>query len=118
MRLFLTYAVNAGRMSLAQYVRASSEGPARTWGLYPRKGCVRVGADADLTIVDLERRGVIQASQMHGKNNHNPFEGHQTRGQAVATIVRGQIVMRDGELVGEPRGRMVRPVAAEALQGR
>jgi dihydroorotase len=109
-RLFLTYGVNAGRMTLPQYVRASSEGPARTWGMYPRKGSIRVGSDADLTIVDLQKSGVIDASRMHGKNNHNPFEGHRTTGEAVATVVRGQMVMRAGELIGQPRGRMARPV--------
>jgi dihydroorotase len=108
-RLFLTYGVNAGRMTLPQYVRASSEGPARTWGLYPRKGTLEVGSDADMTIVDLDKRGTIDAARLHGKNNHNPFEGHRTTGEAVATVVRGQFVMRDGQLVGPPRGRMVRP---------
>ena len=110
-RMFLTYAVNVGRMSLQEYARVASEGPARTWGLYPRKGAIQVGSDADLTIVDLQRTGVIEAARMHGKNNHNPFEGRRTTGEAVATIVRGQIVMRDGELVGLPRGRMVRSEA-------
>jgi dihydroorotase len=110
-RLFLTYGVNAGRMTLPQYVRASSAGPARAWGMYPRKGSIRVGSDGDLTILDLHQTGVIDAARMHGKNNHNPFEGHRTTGAAVATIVRGQIVMRDGELIGQPRGRLVRPAA-------
>ncbi|MBV9324310.1 MAG: allantoinase AllB [Chloroflexi bacterium] len=106
-RLFLTYAVNVGRMRLQDYARVASEGPARTWGLYPRKGAIEVGSDADLTIVDLERQGVIEAARLHGKNNHTPFEGRRTTGQAVATIVRGHIVMRDGQLVGAARGRMV-----------
>ncbi len=116
-RLFLTYAVNTGRMTLSQYVRVSSEGPARTWDLFPRKGGIRPGADGDLTIVDLEREGVIEAARMHGKNNHNPFEGHRTRGEAVATVVRGQVVMRDGELVGSARGRMARPVSGAGSNG-
>jgi len=110
-RLFLTYAVAAGRMTLSQYVRASSEGPARAWGLYPRKGAIQVGADGDLTIVDLGKTGVIAASRLHGKNNHTPFEGRSTTGEVVATVLRGQIAMRDGELLGAPRGRLVRPVA-------
>jgi dihydroorotase len=114
-RLFLTYGVNAERMTLPQYVRASSEGPARSWGMYPRKGSVSVGADGDLTILDLNKTGTIDAARMHGKNNHNPFEGHHTRGEAVATIVRGQIVMRDGELVGQPRGRMARSLPSERV---
>jgi dihydroorotase-like cyclic amidohydrolase len=105
--LFLTYAVHAGRMSLQQLVRATSEGPARAWGLYPRKGCLAVGSDADLTLVDLAAEGVIEERRLHGKNNLTPFEGHKTVGVAVATVVRGHVVMQDGELLGEPRGRMV-----------
>ncbi len=115
LRLFLTYAVNAGRMTLPQLVRATSEGPARTWGLYPRKGSLQVGADGDLTIVDLAREDVIEASRLHGKNNHGPFEGRATRGLAVATIVRGRVVMRDGELVGDARGKMVRTAQREPV---
>ena len=109
MRLFLTYAVNTGHMTLEQYVRAASEAPARIWGLYPRKGAIQVGADADLTVVDLDHEGVIEAARLHGRNNHTPFEGRRTRGEAVATVVRGHVVMRDGDLIWPPRGRMVRP---------
>lgn len=105
--LFLS-AVHTGRMTLNAFVRATSSEPARIWGMYPRKGTIRIGADADLTIVDLECRGVIRADELHGKNNLTPFEGHETHGRAVATIVRGEMVMRDGELLGAPRGRMVR----------
>jgi allantoinase len=108
-RLFLTYAVNAGRMTLQQFARATSEGPARTWSLYPRKGAIRLGSDGDLTIVDLGKEGVIREAELHGKNNPTPFDGHKTRGQAVATIVRGRMVMRDGELTGSPSGRIVTP---------
>jgi dihydroorotase-like cyclic amidohydrolase len=107
LRLFLTYGVHAGRLSLQQLVRATSEGPARTWGLYPRKGAIRVGSDADLAIVDLEREDTIEEARLHGKNNLTPFEGHRTRGLAVATIVRGQIVMDNQALLGAPVGRMV-----------
>jgi dihydroorotase len=113
-RLFLTYAVNAGRMTLQQFVRATSEGPAKTWSLYPRKGAIRLGSDGDLTIVDLDKEGVIREAELHGKNNPTPFDGHKTRGQAVATVVRGKIVMRDGELLGEPSGRIVEGAAAES----
>jgi dihydroorotase len=107
LRLFLTYGVHTGRLSLQQLVRATSEGPARAWGLYPRKGAVRVGSDADLTLVDLSVEDTVQESRLHGKNNLTPFEGHRTRGAPVATLVRGHMVMQDGELLGPPRGRMV-----------
>jgi dihydroorotase len=109
LRLFLTYAVHTGRMTLSQLVRATSEQPARIWGLYPRKGVVQVGSEADLTIVDLNREDTIEAARLHGKNNLSPWEGMRTRGLAVATILRGRIVMRDGVLCGPPGGRMVRP---------
>jgi dihydroorotase len=109
LRLFLTYAVHAGKMSLQQLVRATSEGPAQIWGLFPRKGSLEVGADADLTLVDLTVEDVIEERRLHSKNNPTPFAGHRTRGAAVATVLRGQVVMRDGELVGQPRGRMLRP---------
>lgn len=109
-RLFLTYAVNAGRMTLQQFARATSEGPAKTWDIYPRKGAIRIGSDGDLTVIDLERTGVISEARLHGKNNLGPFEGHRTTGEAVATIVRGRVVMRDGDLVGPPAGRLARPL--------
>jgi dihydroorotase (multifunctional complex type) len=108
-RVFLTYAVNTGRMTLNEFARASSEGPAKTWDMYPRKGSIQIGSDGDLTIIDLAKTGTIKESELHGKNNLNPFDGHKTKGLAVATIVRGEVVMRDGELVGTPTGRMVRP---------
>jgi dihydroorotase len=111
-RLFLTYGVNAGRLTLEQYVRAASEGPAKTWGLWPRKGAIQAGSDADLTILDLEAPGVIREADLHGKNNITPFEGHRTKGAAVATIVRGAVVMRDGEPLGQPGfGRLLSPRA-------
>lgn len=108
-RYFLTHGVNAGRMTLQQFVRASSEGPAKTWDIWPRKGAIRIGSDGDLTIVDLKREGVIRDASLHSKNCVTPFDGDQTIGAPVATIVRGRIVMREGEIVGEAAGRMVRP---------
>ncbi len=112
--LFLSYAVKVGRMTLPQFVRAASTGPARTWGLYPRKGALQVGADADLTIVDLDRPGTVDAARLHGKNNPTPFEGFPLTAQPVATVVRGRVVMLDGSLVGSPHGRLVRPISSVA----
>jgi dihydroorotase len=100
--LFLTRAVNEHRLSPERLVEAMSEAPARAWGLWPRKGSVQVGSDADLTLVDLDRQGLIRGAELHGKHGLTPFEGWPTRGAAVATIVRGRVVMRDGQLLGEP----------------
>lgn len=101
LRLFLTE-VNEGRLTLERLVYLTSEGPAKTWGLWPRKGSVEVGSDADLTLVELDHVNVIRAADLHGKHNVTPFEGRTTRGRAVATIVRGRVVMRDGDLLEEP----------------
>jgi dihydroorotase len=101
--------VNAGRLSLNQYVRLQAEGPARAWNLWPRKGCLASGADADLTIVDLQARGVIDATRLHSKSRATPFHGMRVTGLPVYTVVRGSVVMRRGELAGAACGEFVRP---------
>ncbi|MEP7360368.1 MAG: dihydroorotase family protein [Chloroflexota bacterium] len=108
--LMLT-AVHESRLSLERLVHATSEMPAKTWGLWPRKGQVAVGADADLTLVDLGREATIRAADLHGLNNLSPFEGRATIGAVVTTIVRGQVVVRDGALTGAPgTGKMTNSI--------
>jgi dihydroorotase len=102
--------VNKGRLTLNHYVNLASEGPARTWNMYPRKGCIAIGADADFTVVDMEKKGVVKADELHSKNKVTPFDGFEVKGMPVATIVRGRIVMRDGKVKGAPAGRLVTPV--------
>lgn len=102
--------VNRGRMTLEAYVQWSSVNPAKAWGLYPQKGALLVGSDADITIVDMEREAEIRAANLHSKSKITPFEGVRVRGLPVCTIVRGRVVMRDGEVVGPPGwGQQVRP---------
>jgi dihydroorotase-like cyclic amidohydrolase len=110
LRLFLTFGLHAGAMTLQDLVRATSEGPARTWGLWPRKGAIEPGSDADLVLVDPDREAVIRAADGHSRNPLGPWEGVRTRGLAVATILRGTIVMHDGQSLGGPRGAFVRPL--------
>jgi dihydroorotase len=100
LRLLLTL----GRLSLSRVVGVTSEGPARVWGLGPLKGGLEIGADADLTVVDLSLDGVIDPDRLHGKHNLTPFAGQHTQGAPVATVLRGEVVVRDGVLVGAPRG--------------
>lgn len=107
MPLMLT-AVNQGRMTLAQYVRASSANPARAFGLYPRKGVLAVGADADIAIVDLAKRGLIAPARLHSRSKVTPFADRAVQGVPVMTLVRGRVVMRDGEILASPGwGRQV-----------
>jgi dihydroorotase len=102
--------VNKGRMSLNEYVALSSEGPARVWNMFPKKGCIRIGSDADFTIVDMKKKGVISVDALHSRNKVTPFDGFEVKGMPVASLVRGKFVLRDGQVAGEPAGAVVRPV--------
>ena len=68
--------------------------------LYPRKGTIAVGSDADIAIWDPDRRRTISQTMMHGGSDYIPYEGLEVTGWPITTIVRGQFVVRDGELVG------------------
>jgi len=92
--------VNKGRISLNDFVRLASEMPAKTWDLYPQKGNLQDGADADITIVDMKMKKTITASDLHSKSKTTPYEGMEVQGCPVATIVRGSFVMKDGKLTG------------------
>ncbi len=94
--------VAAGRLSLEHYVRVSSANPAKAWGLYPRKGALQVGSDADIAIVNLAREGRVRAETLHSKSKITPFDGRALMGMPVATLVRGRVVARDGVLIGSP----------------
>lgn len=101
--------VTRGRLSLRQLVRMTSLEPARAFGLYPRKGSAQIGSDGDFTVVDLKKRKRLRAAEMYSKAKQSPFDGVLVTGAPFATVVRGQVVARDGEIVGEPLGRMLRP---------
>jgi dihydroorotase len=110
MRLMLTL-VSQGRLTLEQYVRAAGAAPARAFGLYPRKGVIQPGADADIAVVDATKEGVIRGAELRSlRSRFTPFEGMRTVGAPVATVVRGRVVMRDG-IVADAAGwgRMERP---------
>jgi dihydroorotase len=103
--------VNRGNLSLNDFVRLSSEAPAKIWGIYPRKGNLCAGADADFTVVDMKMKREIRACELHSKSKTSPFDGVETQGAPVATIVRGTFVMRDGQLTGKKGyGVLVSPV--------
>ena len=99
--------VAAGRLSLERLVDLVCAGPARVWGL-ANKGRLAVGFDADLTVVDLSARRTIRDADMGSRCGWTPFDGREVVGWPVATVVRGHIAMRDGQLDGEPHGRALR----------
>jgi dihydroorotase len=99
--------VAAGRLSLERLVDLVCAGPARVWGI-AGKGRLAVGYDADLTLVDLAASRVLRDSDMASRAGWTPFDGMRVTGWPMITIVRGRIVMREGQLVGEAIGREVR----------
>jgi dihydropyrimidinase len=106
--LMLTYGVAGGRLTLPQLAELLSANPARVWGLWPRKGALLPGSDADVVVYDPEPEGVISAESLHHRAGYTPYEGLRLQGRIKATISRGQIVCRDGQFTGRRgRGRFV-----------
>jgi dihydroorotase len=99
--------VHAGRLSLPRLVDLTSAGPARIFGL-PAKGRIAEGADADLVLVDLARRETITNARIASRCGWTPFDGHEVTGWPVATVLRGRVVVREGEVIGEPSGQALR----------
>ncbi|MGM0389675.1 MAG: allantoinase AllB [Natrinema limicola] len=94
--------VDEGRFTLEEWVRRHSTRPAQVWGMYPQKGSLQVGTDADFTIVDPDREWMLEdRDTLHSKNCVTPFEGESFTGKAVTTVVRGEVVYEDGDVVGE-----------------
>ncbi len=104
MPLMLTE-VAAGRASISDYVRWSAVNPAKIWGLYPRKGVIQPGADADIALVDLGFRWTLDDSKLQSRSQISPWHGREVCGLPIHTLVRGRFVMRDRALVKEARGR-------------
>jgi len=106
--VMMSEGVHKGRLSIEQMVRVTSEGAARLLNLYPRKGALVPGADADIVIVDPSREGTIWAKDLMTRSKDwSPFEGMKVRGMPVFTMVMGEIVSENRELVGKPNGRFV-----------
>jgi dihydroorotase len=103
MPLMLT-AVNAGRMTVMDYVALSSAKPAKIWGLYPRKGVIAPGAEADIAVVDLKREMTLDDANLQSRAKITPWHGRKVKGLPLHTLVRGRFVMRDRTLVDGTRG--------------
>ncbi len=107
--LMYTYGVNRGRLDLHRFVDALSTRPAKLFGLFPRKGTIAVGSDADLIIFDPNYRGAISARSQHINSDYSGFEGFAVEGRPTVVTVRGKIQVRDGSFVGERgRGQLLR----------
>ena len=103
MPLMLTE-VAGGRFSICDYVRWSAANPAKTWGLYPHKGVIQPGADADLALVDLARSMTIDDAAIQSHSKISPWHGRRIKGLPIHTLVRGRFVMRDRQLMDATQG--------------
>lgn len=101
-------AINEGKINLNQLVSLLSENPAKRFGIYPHKGSLQVGTDADITLVDLNKKHMIKEELLHSKSKITAFDGFEVTGAPVGTIVRGKTVMKNGEIVSQPFGKFIR----------
>jgi dihydropyrimidinase len=90
------------KLSPSWLAQVLSENPAKIFQIYPKKGALQVGSDADLVVIDPERRTVIQAKNLHQGAGYTLFEGREVRGWPVLTMVRGQVLLDNGELKQGP----------------
>jgi dihydropyrimidinase len=114
--LFYTEGVEAGRLSLERFVALTSTNAARLFGLYPRKGTIAVGSDADLVVWETGGRRTVRDEDLFSRAGHSVYRGRELRAWPAITVRRGEIVFEDGKIVAAagtgrpvPRGRTERP---------
>jgi dihydropyrimidinase len=108
MRVIYSEGVSRGRITLQTFVAAFATNPARIFGLYPRKGTVAVGSDADLVLFGPRKVETIDERRLHSRAGYDPFHAFTITGVPVMTIARGEVIARDGALLSRPgRGQHV-----------
>jgi dihydropyrimidinase len=99
-----TYGVEAGRISANRFVDVVSTTPAKLFGLYPRKGDIAVGSDADIVIWDPGVEWTLGLDQIHGNTDYSTFEGLEVKGAPALVMSRGRVLSREREYVGGEGG--------------
>ena len=98
----LHYGYHSGRLNLTEIQKLMSENAAKRYGLFPQKGAIQVGSDADFSIVNLDKKWIVEPSKLESKGKYSPLAGKTLRGKIYMTILRGEIVYRDDEgVIGE-----------------
>ena len=107
--LLFSEGVSTGRITLPRFVELTSANPARIYGLYPRKGTIAIGADADIAIWDPEREVTITNRMLHHNVDYTPYEGKRVKGWPETVISRGELVVEGGGFAGGAgRGRFLK----------
>ena len=102
--LLYTFGVRQGWLSVNHWVDACSTMPARLFGLYPRKGSLMPGADADIVLFDPDKEVILSPDVLHENVDYTPYDGLKLRGYPVTTIVNGNVLVQDSKIVGENQG--------------
>jgi dihydroorotase-like cyclic amidohydrolase len=109
--LMFNEGINKGRIDLVTLAKVLSENAAKVYGLYPKKGAIAVGSDADLVVLDPDKEVTLGVTRMRSRADYSLWEGKKVRGVPVMTFLRGALVMQDGEIVGsQPTGKFVEQV--------
>lgn len=101
-------AVNEGKLSIFKFAELLSSNPAKNFGIYPTKGSLTVGSDADLTIIDIDHQWTIKREELHSKSKITAYDGFDITGKPIQTIVRGKTVMKDGSIVNRGFGKLIK----------
>ncbi|HUP28921.1 MAG TPA: amidohydrolase family protein, partial [Usitatibacter sp.] len=113
--LLFTYGVGAKRIGLEEFVNLTATRHAQTYGLYPRKGTIAVGSDADIAIWDPEKSVTVE--QTHDGTGYTPYKGRRLKGWPTTVLSRGEVIVQDGKLAAERgRGRFLAREVSEALR--
>jgi dihydropyrimidinase len=92
--------VRTGRISLNRFVELTSTSPAKIFGLFPSKGTIAPGSDADIVIFDPNKKTTLSAKTLHMNVDYNPYEGREVTGAAETVLSRGRLVIENGTFVG------------------
>ena len=99
--ILYTNGIHTGRIDLRTLAKITSENTAKRWGLYPQKGCIAVGSDADLVVVDPNKEIELGVERMRGNSDYSIWQGRTAKGVPVRTYLRGRLIAKDGEVVGD-----------------
>lgn len=109
MSIIFSEGVSKGRINLNKFVELVSTNPAKIFGMYPKKGAIQIGSDADLVVIDPKLKKIITAKELHENVDYTPFEGIEIVGCPVMTISQGEVIVENNKFVGEKgRGKFIK----------
>ena len=112
LRVLLSEGVNNARISFSRLLDVASRNPAKIFGLYPKKGTIQIGSDADFVIIDHTREEKINADMMFSKCGWTLYEGMKMKGTPISTFVRGVMVFNEGKILAKPGHGQFEPMGS------